>query len=383
MDDIEGVVNSAKRFLRCEGSKPYPLFHKETKWASSGSTLINLICSDHPSRAFLAGHYYLLVGDSDSGKTFIALNTLAEVARDPAFEQYRIIYDAVECGALMDLSRFFGPELLSRIEPPAKDKEGNWLTSVTVQDFYLHLDDAFRNGKPFLYVLDSQDCLSSDEEIKQFRSYREARFKDRESSGSYGDAKAKYHSANLRRVVTSLLKSRSILIVISQTRDTFDMFTPATFSGGRALTFYATLVMWLRLGAKIKKVVNGKERQLGIISRAVVKKNRLSGKEERPVNIRIYHSYGIDDTGSMVDYLISEGVWKSEGNRVKVEGLGQTFSSTIEKVIEKIEGEGLVDKLQELVCRTWYDIESKCMVRRKPRFQISPSVQEKEDESQQ
>lgn len=76
------------------------------------------------------------------------------------------------------------------------------------------------------------------------------------------------------------------------------------------MKFYATLELWTSVKEKIKKVVRGKPRQLGIVASVQVKKNRLTGKEST-VEVPFYHSCGIDDTGSCVDYLVEEGRWKA------------------------------------------------------------------------
>ena len=62
---------------------------------STGSTLLNLACSDHPRIGFLMGGYYYLVGDSASGKTFLSLTCFAEACINPAFDNYRLIFDGI------------------------------------------------------------------------------------------------------------------------------------------------------------------------------------------------------------------------------------------------------------------------------------------------
>ena len=70
---------------------------------STGSTLLNLACSENPFGGFLKGKYYLLVGDSDSGKTFLSMSCFAEAMIQKPFKNYRLIYDYVEDGMLMHM----------------------------------------------------------------------------------------------------------------------------------------------------------------------------------------------------------------------------------------------------------------------------------------
>ncbi len=246
---------------------------------STGSTLLNLACTDDPDCAFLKGHYYYLVGDTSSGKTWTSLTCFAEACRNKAFREYRLIFDDVENGALMDIERFFGSKVLARMEPPGT-KKGEAVYSDSIESFYYHLDDAINIGKPFIYVLDSQDALTSKASKKKFKEQRKASDEGEQAKGSYGDGKAKYHSEHLRIVLSEIKKMGSILIVIGQTRDNVGSFSfeKKTRSGGRSLPFYATLEIWTSVGEKIKRTVRGMARTIGIDCLAYVRKNRVSGK---------------------------------------------------------------------------------------------------------
>ena len=356
-----------KKALRGSGVvvKPPGLF------VGTGSTMLNLACTGRADDGFACGHYYLFVGDSDSGKTFFSMTCFSEAAKNPEFDDYRLIYNGPEGGALMDVARFFGKRVARRLEPPAT-VNGEPRHSRTAQEFYYHVDDAFSRGRPFIMVLDSQDSLSSEEEIKKFdktkkASRRSRRDEKEEAKGSYGDSKAKIHSANLRRVLGPLEETGSILIIINQTRDSFDPFVPSTYSGGRALKFYATLQLWSSQAGKINREVKGKERELGIRCKIRIKKNRVTGRD-RTVVVPIYHSVGIDDTGSMVDYLVSEKVWKCSEGVITVEGLGPTFLMKSEKLIQYIEEKELVDDMKALVVDAWESVEKACEVTRKNRY---------------
>ena len=339
---------------------------------STGSTLLNLACTGRIEGGFVPGHYYFLVGDSDSGKTFLALTCFAEATINPTFGNYRLIYDGTEGGAMMDIARFFGRRVADRMEPPAREKDGTPRNSLTIQDFYFNVDDALEVGRPFIYVLDSQDCLSSKEEIAKFAENKQAARKARkpgakEPAGSYGDSKAKWHSSSLRKILGPLAKSGSILIIINQTRDSFDLFEKSSYSGGRALLFYATLQLWSRPGGKIKRTVQGKERQLGIRSKVRVRKNRITGRD-RTVEIPIFHSVGIDDIGGCVDWLVEEKVWEESSGVITTIGIGPPMELRREALVRAIQEHGLEQDLKELVGAKWEGIERACEVRRLSRY---------------
>lgn len=336
---------------------------------SSGSTLLNLACSGSPHGAFPKGSQILLVGDSSSGKTFLSLTCFAEAIQSKEFKDYRFIYDGVEGGAIMDWKKFFGKEVADRVEPPYRCPEyENDFCSSSVEDFYFHLDDAVKAGKPFIYVLDSMDALATDEETDKFQEVKKAKAKGKETTGSYGTSKAKLNSSGIRQVLAGLRDTGSILLVITQTRANIGfgaMYNPKTRGGGHALTFYSQLELWSSVDETVKKTVKGKPRQLGIISKIKVKKNRLTGKL-REVEIPILWSYGIDDNRSMVRYLIEEGHWKEEKGIIDAKEF--KFKGSEDKLVAKLEQEGLVKELKALVGDVWNEVEKACEQEREPRY---------------
>lgn len=334
---------------------------------STGSTLLNLACTNKPDIGFKQNHYYFLVGDSSSGKTFLSLTCLAEASINKAFDNYRFIFDDAEDGALMDKTKFFGKGVTSRLEPPAV-KDGQPVFSTTIEDFYFHVDDAIKDGRPFIYILDSMDSLDTEDDRDKFDKRKLSRDTGKDVSGSYGTSKAKANSNYLRRIVSALKKTGSILIIISQTRDNIGFgaqFNPKTRSGGKALRFYATLEIWTSVREKIKKNVRGKQREIGIVSQLRVKKNRQTGREPI-VEVNIYHSVGIDDIGSCVAFLIDEKHWKVKDKKINAEELG--VAATEENLIRYIEENNLETDLHSIVAKVWGDIEAGCEVKRKKRY---------------
>lgn len=343
---------------------------------STGSTLVNLAISGDPHGGIPAGKYVFFVGDSASGKTFLALTCFAEAQLSKHFSSYRMIFDNVEDGALMDIRRYFGAAVADRLEPPAKDDDGEPLPSTTIEDFYFNIDDALqkaaKSGVPFIYVLDSMDSLSSDYEGKKFLEAKTASRKGKDAKGSYGDGKAKTNSTYLRRVVAGLRDTGSILIIICQTRDNIDagLFEPSkTRSGGHALQFYAAVELWTGIRKRLKRTVHDKERQVGIVASVAVKKNRITGKEWQ-VTVPLYWSHGIDDVGGCVDYLAEEKHWPvSKEGKINGSGDFKGCEGNREKVVRFIEENGMEDDLRDLVAEVWAGVEQACRVKRKPRYE--------------
>lgn len=358
-DDFDLDALKAKLTARKKKSRQKP-----PVGISTGSTLLNLACNDWPDVGLLPGHFYFLVGDSASGKTWLTLNILAEAANHPRFRDYALIFDNAENGALMDVSRFFGSELAGRMKPPTPGP----VYSHTVEEFYFNAERYLRNG-PCVYVLDSMDALTTEDEQDKFTERRKAHTSGKETSGSYGTSKAKLNSSYLRVVFNLLRETGSILLIVTQTRDNIGFgaqFNPKTRGGGHALTFYASLEIWTSTKGHVKRTVKGKPRELGIVCRARVKKNRLTGKD-RSVEFPILHSHGIDDLGGCVQYLIDEGHWTE--NRGRVTASEFDFVGSIEKLLAQVEGTNREGDLQRLVATVWQDVETACKVKRKQRYQ--------------
>jgi len=309
---------------------------------STGSALLNLACTNRVEGGFVKGHFFFIVGDSFSGKTFLSLTCLAEASINPFFDDYRFIYDGSERGALMDIEKFFGKKVAERIEPPEEDESGP-VYSYTIEEFYYHVDDALLGEKPFIYILDSMDALSSESEGEKFDKTKEAYRSGKAIAGSYGDGKAKVNSSNLRKLIGPLHDTKSILIILNQTRDDIGFgFNKKTRSGGHALKFYSTIELWSSVKGRLEKQINGKKRQVGINCKIVIKKNRITGKDT-VIEIPIYNSYGIDDIGSCIDFLVDEGVWNKKGKGIVCDRLGPTIEGPVEKVIKEIEEKELVE----------------------------------------
>lgn len=345
---------------------PNPRAIKASDYLSCGSTLVNLAATGNPFGCFVKGKYHFFVGDSASGKTWISLACLAEAARNKNFQHYRLIYDNSEDGALMDFEKFFGAKMAQRVEPPHGTRRKPTF-SVTIEDHYFYLDDAINRGEPFIWITDSMDSLSSADEQDKFQDLKKATRLGKTTPGSYGDGKAKKNSMYLRQILPRIEKLESILIILNQTRDNLGFgFEKKVRSGGHALRFYAHLEMWSSLKSKIQRTVQGKNREVGVLSQIQIKKNRFNGRL-RKVEIPIYHSYGIDDVGSCVQFLVQENHWKK--TKSKIDASEFEVAGSEEKIVRYIEQHNLEKELALLVAEVWEEIEEACTIQRKRKYE--------------
>lgn len=325
-----------------------------------GSTLLNLQCTGRPFGAIPKGTIVLLVGDSDSGKSWLAMSVLAEAANNENFDGYDLIYNDAEGGAVRELEEYFGSKLNSRIE---------WVDDCMYSDdFYDDILTRLRNPTPFIYILDSESVLEAKVDDEKFDANRKRKKKGQKEKGDFGMAKAKMNSQNLRKVRARIKKHGSILIIISQTRDmvsTIGFGEKKTRAGGRALKFYSILEVWTAHEGDINKKVGEKNRQVGILSQCRVKKNHVMGLKGR-TTIPIYHSFGIDDIGSCVEFLIEEKHWKVNNGVVNAVEFEQKLKK--EKLIRWIESEGEERDLRVLVGKVFQEIQDASAIKRKKRY---------------
>jgi hypothetical protein len=317
--------------------------YTDADFLSTGSTMLNLACSDRIDGGFIRGHYYILIGDSDSGKTWLSCTMFAEAAINSNFDKYRFILDDPEYGAMMDMERYFGAAVAERIEQASPEGASNY-----IEEFYYNITDLIDAGRPFLYVLDSVDALDTIDDEDKFEERKTAhrKGKTQDVSGSYGTSKAKTNSLGFGA-----------------------QFKPKVRSGGRALEFYAAMRFWTKPVGTLKRKVKGKDRKVGRVTQVKIERNRITGKQ-REVTLPIYNSLGIDETGSLVDYLILEGQWKTSKDEGKGNVIADEFDLELpkEKLIQHIEDNDLLDDLRDIASEVWNEIEAGCEVERKRRY---------------
>ena len=333
--------------------------YSKDRLISTGSTLLNLALSDSPDGGFSMGKMVNIVGDSNSGKTLLALGICAEMAKYKRFDKHRFIFDDVEAASEFDLRKMFGASVASRIEPPSVDVEGGFKYSDTIQDFQLNISRALANEIPFVWILDSFDAMTSEEAIGRLQD----RLKGKEIGGSYRMDKPKIISETLSMVIRDIKKSDSLLIIVSQTRDNINpmSFEKKTRSGGRALKFYATHEMWMAVGEKFKS----RDRIIGVESKVKVTKNKLTGKV-RHISFPIYYDYGIDDIGSCIDFMVEEGFWRI--SKQTIDAIDLELKGTRQYLINQIEENNLEVKLKKAVASSWKSIEDSLKLKRKPKY---------------
>ena len=330
----------------------------------TGSTLLDLALSDHLQGGWQLGKIVNVVGDSSSGKTLLVLTGLAEMANDPRFEDYLLVYDDVEAALEFDLAKLFGSYAASRIQPPVYNSDGSPGSSNTTEDMYRNILTYLKQGVPFVYVTDSLDALTCDAEEERASNFVKSG-DSKDISASFKTEKPRLIGEMLRLIKAKLRDTKSLVIIVSQTREKIGVTfgEKKTRTGGNALTFYCQHEVWLHHKGHIKK----KNRTVGADVLVKVKKNKLTGKRGRSLEFSTLFGYGVDDISSMVDFLMAEGIWTGSARKVKCTGLDVPDMSK-EALISHIEENDLIQEVKELVLELHLDIEEELKPKRKPRF---------------
>jgi recombination protein RecA len=241
----------------------------------TGSINLNLVLGGRPEGGWAQGRIVNIVGDRSSGKTLLAIEACANFAS--LYDPKRIRY--AEAEAAFDEVVKLGRDIL------------------TVEDFYTDLAEFLEEMKgghePCLYVLDSLDALSDEAEMK-------SGFDD----PTYGTAKARKMSQLFRRITNAVESSNCTLIIISQVRAKIGVAfgEKTTRSGGKALDFYASQILWLSELGKVTRTLHGEKRVVGLEVRARARKNKVA-PPYRETELTILFNYGVDDEQSMLLWL--------------------------------------------------------------------------------
>jgi RecA/RadA recombinase len=296
-----------------------------------------------------------IVGDSSAGKTLLAIEAAANFKLK--WPDAHVRYAEAEAAASRKYAEMQGM-------PKDTEWNGDGNPIETVEDVYDDIKRVMKKqkGRPVLYILDSLDAISDDDEMEEADKVVVDKKTGEESSGfnkgSYGAKKPKQMSKLFRLLVDDMESHPLCFMVISQTRDKIGVTfgSTKTRSGGKALQFYCSQIPWLHTEEHQKRTIGGIDRDVGVQVTAKIQKNKC-GLPFRIASYPIIFGYGIDDLTACTEWLLEN---KREGALDEV-GLSKAgYKVRIRNLIDKggEEAKELRTKLRDIVFREWAAIET-------------------------
>lgn len=268
------------------------------------------------------GRIFNLYGHEGSGKTTLALTTVAQVCVSGGSCCY------------IDFENAIVPEYASALGVPIED----------TSKFVLLAPETLEDGLKIMYLMlaEGVDLIVIDSVGAAVPKIEfEKTGKDVEKHQKVGEI-ARLWSGHLPKIKQMAAKNRTTIIGISQIRDKiggmgYGVEATTTVQGGKAWRFYSALRMRLKrvqtVKGKVYNAIAGKyeDQAIGSKTRAKLEKCKVSSSQGQEIDFHLRQGEGIDNESTMIDIAIANGIIKktgswitwvrASGDDIKVQGL--------------------------------------------------------------
>ena len=252
---------------------------------------------------FPKGRIIEIYGPEASGKTTIALCTLAEVQKSEGIAAFIDAEHALDINNAKRLGVCVEELLL------AQPDHGEQALEIA--------DQLVRIGKVDMIIIDSVAALVPKSEL------------DGDMGDSHVGLHARLMSQALRKLTASVAKSNTILIFINQLRSKIGVMfgNPETTTGGNALKFYSSVRLEVRASTKMKQgdEVYGHRIKIKVV------KNKVA-PPFRSTEIDLIYTEGLSHVGTVLDYGVENSIIQKSGTwfSYNKERLGQGRDKSIQ-----------------------------------------------------
>ncbi|GLK84187.1 protein RecA [Ancylobacter defluvii] len=230
------------------------------------------------------GRVVEIFGPESSGKTTLALHTIAEAQKKGGV-----------C-AFIDAEHALDPIYARKL---GVDLDNLLISQPDAGEQALEIADTLvRSGAVDVLVVDSVAALTPRAEL------------DGEMGDNQPGMQARLMSQALRKLTGSISRSNTMVIFINQIRMKIGVMygSPETTTGGNALKFYASVRLDIRRIGSIKE----REEVVGNQTRVKVVKNKLAPPFKQ-VEFDIMYGEGVSKMGELIDLGIKAGVVEKSG----------------------------------------------------------------------
>jgi recombination protein RecA len=230
------------------------------------------------------GRIVEVYGPESSGKTTLALHTIAEAQKNGGICAFVDAEHALDPNYARKLGVKIDELLISQPDT------GEQALEIT--------DTLVRSGAVDVLVIDSVAALTPRAEIE----------------GEMGDSlpglQARLMSQALRKLTASISRSNTMVIFINQIRMKIGVMfgSPETTTGGNALKFYASVRLDIRRIGSVKD----RDEVVGNQTRVKVVKNKLAPPFKQ-VEFDIMYGEGVSKMGELIDLGVKAGVVEKSG----------------------------------------------------------------------